>query len=132
MKIEIFSLCDAATDQQGKLNFLGSFDHIWAAQVPVSHPSCSLALKLRFSKEEEGSHKIKVTFGDEDGKLVIPPMDVPVNVKIAEGESTASLNLILNMQQLKLTKFGEYTLDMTLDGVAVANLPLYIRKMPPR
>lgn len=64
--------------------------------------------------------------------MVIPPMDVPVNVKIAEGESTASLNLILNMQQLKLTKFGEYTLDMTLDGVAVANLPLYIRKMPPR
>jgi len=59
MNIELFVLCDAATDQQGKLNILGAFDSLWAQKVPVSHPQCAVALRIRFSKIEEGEHNIK-------------------------------------------------------------------------
>jgi len=129
MKTEIFTLCDAATEQQGKMNLLGSFDHLWARHEPIAHAGCALALKLRFTKIEEGSHKMRITFGDEDGNLVMPALEAPVTVVIGSGETTATSNLILNIQQLKLPKFGEYSIDLAVDGRAEASLPLYVKKL---
>ena len=130
MRTEIFTLCDAATEQQGKMNLLGSFDHIFAKQEPIAHPFSAIAIKLRFSKIEEGNHKIKITFGDEDGNLVMPAIEAPAIFRVAQGETTAVAHLILNLQQMKLPKFGEYSIDLAIDGRAEASLPLYVRKMP--
>jgi hypothetical protein len=101
-----------------------------ARQEPIAHPGCALALKLRFTKIEEGSHKIKITFGDEDGNLVMPTLEAPVSVLVHPGESTAVAHLILNIQQLKLPKFGEYSIDLAVDGRAETALPLYVRRLP--
>ncbi|MDB6032554.1 MAG: hypothetical protein JWM16_2892, partial [Verrucomicrobiales bacterium] len=38
MEIQVAVLCDAATDYQGKLNILGTFDTIFTAQMPAVHP----------------------------------------------------------------------------------------------
>ena len=84
MNIEILALCDAATDQQGKLNLLGAFDCIFARQVPVVHPQCSVALRIRFRRIESGAHRIKISFVDEDGKPVVPSLDANVNVQTNE------------------------------------------------
>jgi len=132
MKAEIFTLCDAATEQQGKMNLLGSFDHLWAREEPITHPSCTLAMKLRFDRFMEGVHQIRITFGDEDGKLVMPPLEAKVNVVLPRGESTAVTHLILNIQQLKLPKFGEYAIDLTVDDKVVSSQPLYVRQAPQR
>ena len=35
MRVEVFSLCNAATADAGKLNMLGAFDAIRAAKMPV-------------------------------------------------------------------------------------------------
>lgn len=129
MKTEIFTICDAATEQQGKMNLLGSFDHLWSHQEPITHPACALALKLRFTKIEEGNHKIKITLGDEDGNLVMPPTEADVVVAVAAGESTALANIIINVQQLRLPKFGEYSIDLAIDGRAEGSLPLYVRRL---
>ncbi|MGC2353423.1 MAG: hypothetical protein WA496_08510, partial [Candidatus Udaeobacter sp.] len=63
MKVEIFTLCDAATvDAGGKLSILGSFDRLNAREVPVIHPQCSLAIKLRFERVEEGKKRFRISF----------------------------------------------------------------------
>ena len=54
MQTEIFTLCDAATLDHGKLNILGSFDTIWARAFPLDHPMCAVACKLRFEMGEDG------------------------------------------------------------------------------
>ena len=38
MNIQVAVLCDAATDDNGKLNLLGAFDTIYAPQTPAVHP----------------------------------------------------------------------------------------------
>ena len=53
MNVELFVLCDAATDYQGKLNILGTFDAIRAKEMPVVYPLCTVALRMRFQKTEE-------------------------------------------------------------------------------
>jgi hypothetical protein len=54
MNIQVAVLCDAATDDNGKLNLLGSFDTIYAPQLPAVHPQCAVALRVTFMSGDEG------------------------------------------------------------------------------
>jgi hypothetical protein len=128
MQIEIFSLCDAATADFGKLSMLGVFDTIGVMRIPVVHPQCAIALRVRFDKIERGEHKVVVHFVDIDGKNVIPPAQGVININFPEEQSSGSANLIMNIQGLKLEKFGEYSIDLAIDGQQKASLPLFVKE----
>ena len=38
MKVELFALCDFASDYGGKLTVVGIFDSIFTKQMPAVHP----------------------------------------------------------------------------------------------
>jgi hypothetical protein len=129
MKVEIFTLCDAATtDASGKLNILGSFDRLNAKQAPVTHPQCALAIKLRFERLEEGTKSIRVGFVDADGGEVMPTLNAATQVQFGPNDSSATASLVLVIQQLKLPKFGEYSIDLAVDGDQKASIPLVVAK----
>jgi len=126
MNIEVYSLCDAATNDMGKLSMLGAFDTICATQMPVIHPQCTIALRMRFESIERGEHKVAVTFVDLDGKNIIPPANGTISVNFPDGQRSGSANLILNIQRLKLEKYGEYSIDLAIDGRSEGSLPLFV------
>ena len=128
MNIEAFLLCDAATDTAGKLNLLGAFDSFFVNEVPAVHPHCAVVLRLRFDHAEAGEHTITMHLIDEDGKHVMQPLEGRLRVH-GTPSATATSNLILNMQGLKLTRFGELAFHLQIDGKPAASLPLYIRKV---
>jgi hypothetical protein len=131
MKVELFALCDAATDYQGKLNMLGTFDSIWAKQMPAVHPFCAVALRIRFMKIEEGEHKVKISIVDGDGKAVVSPVEAGVNIQFKNTSlSSTATNMILNLQGLKFPVYGEYSIDLAIDGRHEVSLPLYVNKIP--
>jgi len=126
MNIEIFTLCDAATDSFGKLNILGSFDTIITKSLPAKQPQCAVVLKIRFTKIEEGNHNIKINLINEDGKSVIPTLVENISVKMPEGRSSASKNIIICANNLKFDKEGDYSIDLAIDGKQEKSLPLKI------
>jgi len=128
MQIEVFSLCDAATVEGGKLNILGAFDTIMAVKTPVTHPHCTVALRFRFQSIEGNAHKISVKFVDVDGEHVIPPANGVIKINFANEQRSGSANLVLNLQGLKLAKFGEYSIDLAVNGKNSASLPLFVRQ----
>jgi len=130
MKLEIFSLCDAATDNQGKLNILGTFDQIYAAKMPVVHPACAIAMRLRFDKMEEGVHRVNLQLVNPDGKPVFRPMEGEVNPRMAEDVESVAVNLILNFQHIKFDEYADYQITLAIDDVGMAVLPLRVREMP--
>lgn len=133
MKVELMVLCDAATEYQGKLNILGTFDAIWARNIPAVHPLCAVALRTRFSKIEEGQHTVKINIIDQDGTSVVKPVETAVNVQFKDTTVTSvAANMILNIQGLKLPDYGEYSIDLAVDGRHEASLPLYLNKVPER
>jgi len=131
MNVEVLVLCDAATDTGGKLNLLGAFDTIYARQIPVVHQHCSIAVRLRFSQVEAGEHRLRLSIIDADGRKVIPDMDGSLQVRLAERQITAAVNLVINLQQVKFAAYGEYRIDLAVDGTAVGSLPFYVRPLPP-
>jgi hypothetical protein len=131
MKVEIFTLCDAATiDAGGKLNILGSFDRLNAKETPIMHPQCALAIKLRFERVEEGQKRIRIAFIDADGASVMPTIDATTEVRFQGNDSTSTVSLALGIQQLKLPKFAEYSIDLAVDDRHEASIPLFVP--PPR
>jgi len=130
MKVEIFTLCDAATtDAGGKLNILGSFDRLAAKEAPVTHPQCALAIKLRFERLEEGQRRIRISFVDSDGTSIMPTLDTNARVQFPSGESTITTCLVLVLQQLKLPKFDEYSMDLAVDERHEASIPLFVAQI---
>jgi len=128
MNIEVFSLCDAATADQGKFNMLGAFDTLWATKFPAVHPQCTIALRMRFAAIERGEHDILVNFVNADGKHIIPPARGKVKINFPDEQRSGSTNLILNIQGLKLANEGQYSIDLAIDGSIKANLPLFVKK----
>ncbi len=128
MNIEAFLLCDAATDSHGKLNVLGAFDSFFVNEVPAAHPYCAVVLRLRVDKSEQGEHTITLHLIDEDGQHVIQPLEGRLRIASVPNQ-TATSNLILNLQGLKLPRFGELAFHLQIDGKPAGSLPLYIRKL---
>ena len=130
MKLELFVLCDAATVSGGKLNILGAFDTIHSHQFPALHPQCALAIRLRFSRMEEGNHRIRITLVDADGQPVLPPVDGNMQVELGGDEESAAVNFVINIHQLKFETAGGYSVDLSVNERHIASLPLHIKPQP--
>ncbi len=130
MNIEAFLLCDAATDQRGKLNVLGAFDSIYAKETPVTLRACTIATRIRFDKIEDGDHPVKIHIIDQDGKNIGPKPEGNISVKTGPGSDSAVANLILNIQGLKFEQYGVYRVDLAIDGNIKASLPLRVNEIP--
>lgn len=130
MKVEIFCICDAATDNHGKLNVLGTFDQIYSKKIPVVHPACAIALRMRFDKMEEGVHKVKIQLVDPDGQPVFQPMEGEVHPRMAPDIESVAVNLILNFQHLKFESYEDYQVNLAVDDQSLASVPLRVRELP--
>jgi hypothetical protein len=129
MTIQVAVLCDAATDYNGKLNLLGTFDTIYAPQLPAHHPQCSVAMRIAFDRIEEGPHHLSIHFVDEDGQPIMRGTEVPVEVTFPSDATFISRNFIVNIQQLKFEKTGLYSVDLVLDDRQLCSIPLAVKSM---
>lgn len=130
MNIEAFLLCDAATEQQGKLNVLGAFDNIYAKKVPTMHPACALAVRIRFDKIEEGNHSVRIQIIDQDGNNVCPKLEGNISVRTMPGHDSTVANLVLNIQRLEFKQYGQYRVDLAIDNKIEGSLPFHVREIP--
>jgi hypothetical protein len=132
MNIQVAVLCDAATEDNGKLNLLGSFDTIYAPQLPAVHPQCSVALRVTFLSGDEGARQFRLNFVNADGRAIMPAIDIPVAVALPDDVHFITRNFIVNIQQLKFAEAGLYSVDVRLDDKSQASIPLSIKLVEQR
>jgi hypothetical protein len=129
MTIQVAVLCDAATDYNGKLNLLGTFDTICAPQMPTQHAQCSIAIRIAFDRIEEGTHTLNLNFVDEDGLPIMKSMQIPVEVAFPTDATFISRNLVVNILQLTFSKAGLYSVDLSLDNRPLSSIPLAVKQL---
>jgi hypothetical protein len=132
MNIQVAVLCDAATDDNGKLNLLGAFDTIYAPQLPAVHPQCAVALRVTFMSGDEGERKLKLNFVNADGHGIMRPIEIPVAVALPDDAHFVTRNFIVNIQGLTFPEAGLYSVDVRLDDQSQAGIPLWVKNMPTR
>jgi hypothetical protein len=129
MTIQVAVLCDAATNDNEKLNLLGAFDTIYTRDLPAVHPACSIALRITFFSGEEGQHELRLNFVDADGRSIMPDFPpIPVEVALPEDLHFLTRNFIVNIQQLKFESPGLYSVDVSVDGQPKASIPMLVKQ----
>jgi hypothetical protein len=129
MEIEIFTLCDHASDFQGKLVIVGTFDVIFSKTFPAVHPSCAIVCRIRFSDKELGQHKLKLKLIDSSSKDIVPPIEGDMNIEKPKTGQSATINFLLNLAQLKFDDQGRYSFELYIDDEWVRGLPLTLTKI---
>lgn len=127
MTIEVFVLCDSANDSGGKLNLLGAFNTMMAYELPAIHPFCMVALRLRFERSEQGSHRLTLNIKGPDGRQIIPPMLAECKVKVFGESEPTVVNVFFQLAALQLAHFGVYSVAIEIDGKSFSSTPLFVK-----
>ena len=116
MRLDLLLVADAATvDASGKLNILGVFDHIAAAEFPARHERMCLVLRFTAAAGETGDHAVEVVIrdpmGDElarmTGTIELGPFSGPDDVHIPQ---------VLHMDGFVFPNPGVYDVQVEVDG----------------
>ena len=126
MKVDIFTLCDAAKVYEGKLSILGSFDAVVLSEVPAKYPAAAIAIKLRFERIEQGEKRIRISFIDADGKEILRSLEKQITVKVSDPFNTKTISFVIGMPGLKFQRFGDYAILLAVDGRIEAEMPLRV------
>jgi hypothetical protein len=127
MKTELFTFCDFAQENGGKLTIVGTFDTIIARSFPCVHPQLSVVIRLRFDIWEFSTHSFRIEARDLDGELDMEAVTGNVGVKGA-GNATAVSHLVFSISNLQFKSSGVVNFVLYIDDKELTSIPLYIRK----
>lgn len=126
MQLEIFTFCDAATEQGGRLNILGATDHIVTPVLPFKYPQCAVVARLRAARIEEGAHTMRCMVIDADGQPLLN-VEGKMEIRFQQGMGGV-VNLIINAHQLEFREAGEYALEIAVDGIQLGSSALFVHQ----
>lgn len=130
MRVQMAVACDYAAEYNGRLCVTGTFDTINAQDLPFVKNQCSFAVQFNWGKSEEGAHKIRAHFMNEDGQQTLEDLEMDFLVYVPEEQYFTTTNHIITLQQVKFFKAGNYLVAIYLDGIVVAEIQLQIVKLP--
>jgi len=82
---------------------------------------------LRFERVEEGQKQLRIAFVDQDGAAFMQNLDATAEVRFHGDDPSVTVSLALNIQQLRLPRFDEYSIDLAVDGRQEASIPLFVK-----
>lgn len=125
MEIEIFTLCDYAADNGGKLTVVGTFDNITTQSLPTIQ-QLGIAIRLRFSAKQAGNHTMELKISDPT-KSSIANINGNLNVPLpAEPLTYTSINMALNLG-IEIKTKGVYKIEFHLDDEFQSGLSFLVR-----
>jgi hypothetical protein len=127
MKTELFTLCDFAQEQGGKLTIVGTFDTIISRSFPCVHPQLSIVIRLRFDLWEFGTHSFKIETRDLDSETALEPVTGRLTAK-GVGNATAVSHVLYSITSLKFKSSGIINFILYVDDKEITSIPLYLRQ----
>ena len=120
-------LCDYATiDGSGKPMIIGDFDNINVPNLPIQLPLFFVISKWVGYGGETFTHYIRII--SPSGREI--SSSSPVNVTIQPGPNDDGNYLDLDsFMMLQFDEFGEYVIEIVLDGNTVHILPLVVNQI---
>ncbi|MCC6629968.1 MAG: hypothetical protein IT340_21535 [Chloroflexi bacterium] len=134
MQVDYLVLADAAEAVNGKHYILGGgWDRLHAASFPVTHPSMSVALRLRVPWHDTNqAHDLELDVVDEDGQSILPPPG-PARGAIRTGRPAdlepgqdQVVPLVFTLAQVRFDRAGAYAVLARLDGLEAARSSFHV------
>ena len=117
-------LCDYATiDASGKPTIVGDFDRINARSLPIQFPLFFVISKWNGYSGEYFTHRVRVV--SPSGQEISSTEEVNVTIR-AIGNSDGNHVNIDSFMMMQLQEFGEYAIEILLNGNPVHILRLNV------
>ncbi len=130
MELTLALLADCANvSRDGKLNIMGIFEQIYAAQFPAVHASMQLVARIEATPFESGAHAVRIAFSDADARELFA---VPGTLAIPESRAgeNVSVNQIFVFNGLILPAPGRYEFVITAGVDELGRVPLRVVALP--
>ena len=117
--------CDAANvSREGKLNLLGIFNSIHAAEFPCTHPHLALVLRVEAGIGEEGVHPLELKLVDEDGHVLFS-IGGQLTLQGAEPGRPMTAQTIMDINNFTLPRPGTYAFEVMVDKRRMRSVPIH-------
>ena len=127
IKIELFTFCDFAQENGGKLTIVGTFDNIISRNFPCVHPHLSVVIRVRFDLWEFGTHAFRIETRNLNGEMSMEAINGNIEVRGA-GNASAVSHLVFSISNLHFKEPGMINMVLFIDDKEMDSIPLYIRK----
>jgi hypothetical protein len=127
MKIEVFTFCDFAQENNGKLTIVGTFDTIISRNFPCVHPQLAVVIRIRFDIWEFAHHSFKIEAKDLNGETSMDAISGNMEIK-GVGNATAVSHLVFTISNLRFNNSGVINFILYIDDKELGSIPLHVRK----
>lgn len=128
MQVRLAALADyAATTEHGKLIIAGVMDTVIVRELPATHPSMALAVRMVAEPGEARSHMLTMRLVDPDGLDVIPPVNGQIEFGMPHPTEGARAQVVLNMPGVTFKVPGAHRMDILVDGRLEYSVDLFVR-----
>lgn len=118
---------EANVSQEGKLNLMGIFDRIAAAEFPVVHPKLVFAFRVEAEFADSARmFPIRVTMEDEDGAVLFEAAGELMAPPVGPGEYSTS-NQLFSLVGLQFPRAGRYRFVVRLGDAPPHETPLLVQ-----
>lgn len=114
MRIDVFSICDFAQDNNNKLTIVGTYNRILSRVFPLTYNQITVALRLSFFPSESGDKHFSCSILDPSDNAVSGPITGTFTIGAVNELSTISAILIFN--NVVFNEAGHYVVSLNLDG----------------
>jgi len=127
VKVRIAVLADYVNvSQEGKINILGVFDFIHAAQFPFTLHEMQLVMRFEADITERGSQKeLQVLLIDQRGEKVLE-LHGRMAISDASPGDLLLFTHVLTLRNVMFREKGDYQFDIYVDGEFSSHVPLKV------
>ena len=130
LRIEIFTVCESASDNHGRLSLAGTFENVQTPQFPLILPQLLVVVRVRFWPMEGLLHTVRLTVTDPDGRQIMTPVESPASLQPRSDEQSAAYNIMFPLRDVCIEGPGEHAIDFYLNDVLQGRLPLNVLPAP--
>lgn len=131
MYISFAVFADAANlSQEGKLNVLGVFDALHVGGFPTLHPRTSFVVRLKGTVDDAGKHTLGFRWlNPQEHELWSSTGELNVG---SGPDPTFEMDLpIIAVIDLPLDEPGQYSMEVSLDGIPTHDVKIFVNGPPP-
>ena len=124
MKLKLFSICEGAFNNQGRLTIVNTYDMISASSFPLKM-ALGIAMTMAFSKDDGGKHMIVLHITNMKNEAEIAKMESEVT--IPQDDNGGFLNFVSNVNGFVFPEAGDYNFDLTVDGTSIGGYVMKVK-----
>ena len=125
MQIKLFSICEGAFNNAGRLTIVNTYDMIGSKVFPLKMP-IGVAMTLTFDSRDEGKRHLELRITNTTTQLPIAKMES--EFVVPKDDKGGFLNFVSNVQGFVFPAPGDYIFELSVDGEVIGSVSMLVKK----